>query len=168
MSVIYTSENIIIREFLPSERAAFCGFFEDDRITRFLPKVSLEQYGKLFDASLQDYQKGPFGRWGIVYTNTEELIGNCLLRPLMEQPEVMEIGYSIKPDFWGKGLGTEIATALVNYGFSKTNADEISALTEIENISSQKVLKKSGFLQKENRSRNDIELSFFSIKRMKE
>src|SRR3989338_8098098 len=46
---------------------------------------------------------------------------------------------------WGKGFGTEIVRALVQYGFEKLRLHSLFASATITNISSQKVLEKAGF-----------------------
>jgi len=165
MSVIYQSDRIVIREFLPSEEILFCSFFEAPDVSRYLTKLSAAEYKDLFALAITDYQQGPFGRWGIFDINDSNFIGNCLFRPFVEIPRQMEIGYSLGKAYWGRGIGTEVAKALTLYGFAKTTTDEIVALTDLRNMGSQKVLSKSGFQQLENVSRKGVELSYFLIKR---
>lgn len=165
MSIIYQSNLIVIREFLPSEESLFCSFFEDEEVTQYLPQLHKDDYRHLFDLALKDYQHGPFGRWGIFDTEHSNFIGNCLLRPFVEIPGQMEMGYSLGKPYWGRGIGTEVAKALICYGFAKTDSNEIVALTDIRNRGSQKVLQNSGFEQLENIVRKGVELNYFLIKR---
>ena len=53
------------------------------------------------------------------------------------------------PQFWGKGYATESARAALDYGLSSLNMKTVMGLTFPENIASQKVLKKLGFIEKE-------------------
>ncbi|MFW0718038.1 GNAT family N-acetyltransferase [Pedobacter sp. N23S346] len=165
MSIIYQSNRIVIREFLPSEESLFCCFFEDKEVTQYLPQLHKDDYRYLFGLALKDYKHGPFGRWGIFDTENSNFIGNCLLRPFVEIPGQMEIGYSLDKSYWGRGIGTEVAKALICYGFAKTDSNEIVALTDIRNRGSQKVLQNSGFEQLENILRKGVELNYFLIKR---
>lgn len=165
MSIIYQSKRIVIREFLAAEQSIFCSFFDDEDVMQYLPRLQKTEYKNLFDAALNDYSLGPFGRWGIFETVNGNFIGNCLLRPFLEIPGQIEIGYSLSKLFWGRGIATEVAKALTAYGFAKTNTTEIVALTDFKNLGSQNVLKKSGFVQLENIIRRGVELNYFLIKR---
>ncbi|MBA2657334.1 MAG: GNAT family N-acetyltransferase [Tatlockia sp.] len=60
------------------------------------------------------------------------------------QPEV-EIGYHLYKKFWGKGYGTELVKALIQWGFEHLSVNKLIASTYPNNIASQKILKKSGF-----------------------
>lgn len=50
-------------------------------------------------------------------------------------------------DYWGKGVATEVVTALVQYAFEHLNISNISAEVEEGNIPMMKVLEKTGFKQ---------------------
>lgn len=58
----------------------------------------------------------------------------------------IELGYLLAPAFWGKGLATEAATALVDTIFSVTAADSVVANTRVINGASRRVLEKCGFV----------------------
>jgi RimJ/RimL family protein N-acetyltransferase len=63
-------------------------------------------------------------------------------------PEVnlYEIGYSLLPEYWGKGLATELADGLLDHAFNTLNLDAICARTIPGNENSDKVLHKTGFI----------------------
>ena len=65
----------------------------------------------------------------------------------------------------GQGIATELAKALVEYGFKKINLNLIFAVTDKANTLSQKVLMKTGFVQGEDIIRNERCLSYFQIAR---
>ena len=56
----------------------------------------------------------------------------------------VEVGYRLLPGAWGHGYATEIATALVRYGFETLTLDRIIGVTHPGNAASQGVLLKSG------------------------
>lgn len=70
-------------------------------------------------------------------------IGAAGLRLL--EPGNWEIGYWLAPDFWGRGLATEAAQALVVYGFEKLGAEALNAGRFVDNPASGRVLQKAGF-----------------------
>ncbi|TMU88023.1 GNAT family N-acetyltransferase [Bacillus sp. BHET2] len=55
-----------------------------------------------------------------------------------------EVGYILHPDYWGKGIGTQVGGAMVERGFSVLNLHRIQATCDPENLSSQRVLTKMG------------------------
>jgi RimJ/RimL family protein N-acetyltransferase len=71
-------------------------------------------------------------------------VGNAELKPT-EVVNGYEIVYALAPDVWGSGLGTELAEALVRYGFDILELTEISATVDAANVASLVLLSKIGF-----------------------
>lgn len=78
-----------------------------------------------------------------VYRENGELIGFCGLDHLWGGEEI-EIGYWLAPDYWGKGLATEAAQAVLRYGFGRLGLLRIVAVAHPENQASIRVLEKLG------------------------
>jgi|SRR5579871_1569820 len=57
----------------------------------------------------------------------------------------LTLGYALSPEAWGKGFATEAARAMVKTGFALTDAVEIFATVQVENLASRRVLEKCGF-----------------------
>lgn len=167
MRILYQSPSITIREYTDQEEAVFTSLFTDDEVTRYLPPRSADQYVEMFWTNQEDYKSSPYGRWGIFDTATSAHVGMCLLRPFADFPDQLEIGYSLSKAYWGKGLATEMAKVLVFYGFDNFPNQHIVAVTDLENIGSQKVLLKAGLVQQENlfREKEGLELAYFKIER---
>lgn len=75
-----------------------------------------------------------------------KMIGTCSLQEddkRKDLPSLM-LGYSLNPRFHNKGLGTELAKALVGYAFER-NILTVAAYCFPENGPSKRVLIKSGF-----------------------
>lgn len=102
---------------------------------------------------------GRLGIWSIALKETGEKIGDTVLLPLpietddtewqMVVPErypdaFIEVGYLLKPAFWGQGYATEACMRLLQFGFEYTSLDAIYAVTDPENLNSQNVLRKCG------------------------
>ena len=56
-----------------------------------------------------------------------------------------ELGYWLAEDYWDRGIISSAIKEIVEYGFETFDIDCIFATPFIENIASQKVLKKAGF-----------------------
>ena len=165
MRILHHDQNIIIREFLIEEKKLFCDLFEDPDVIRYLPYRSPEQFIEMFETALEDYRKGPFGRFGIFDAENSDFIGMCLARNFADVPGQIEIGYTLSKKYWGKGIATEVSRALVKYCFLNTDGNEIVAVTDLDNTGSQKVLEKAGFTRVDNLQRSDREMAYFIIKR---
>lgn len=161
----YKNDTIIIREFSLEEFSLFSHLFENENVTRYLPYKTQEEYKEMFDKALADYKEGPFSRWGVFNAENHDFVGMCLARIFLDHPEQIEIGYTLGENYWGKGLGTEVCKALVDYCSSLNHQKDIIAVTDLDNIGSQKVLLKSGFNRTENLAREDRELAYFILQK---
>lgn len=66
-----------------------------------------------------------------------------------------EIAYIVNPDYWGKGIATEVAKLLLDFGFKELKLHRIYATCDPRNVGSTKVLEKVG-MTKEGRIRDDL------------
>ena len=56
------------------------------------------------------------------------------------------IGYRLDEPWWGKGIASETVRLMVDYLYSATDTEIITASTMIENKASARVLEKNGFI----------------------
>ena len=56
------------------------------------------------------------------------------------------VGYRLKETYWGRGIATETVALMVDYLYSQTDIEIITASTMVENRASARVLEKNGFL----------------------
>ena len=59
------------------------------------------------------------------------------------EPGLVEIGYSIVPEFRGRGYATEVARALIDCAFSHAEVSAVAAHTGVGNVGSIKVLERA-------------------------
>jgi ribosomal-protein-alanine N-acetyltransferase len=85
------------------------------------------------------------GLWATVHKEMGKFIGRCGLLPwTIDGQDDVEVAYTISEEYWGQGLGTEVAQAILQYGFEKLNLSRLICLIDSENIASQKVAEKIG------------------------
>ncbi|REC60205.1 N-acetyltransferase [Chryseobacterium pennae] len=157
----YKNDTIIIREFTPQELHLFLDLFTSENVTRYLPYKSPEEFKEMFEKALSDYEEGPFSRWGIFNAQNDDFVGMCLARTFHHNSNQIEIGYILGENYWGKGIGTQISKALVSHCLSTDEKKDIVAVTDLDNIGSQKVLIKTGFNRIENLVEENRELAYF-------
>jgi ribosomal-protein-alanine N-acetyltransferase len=164
MSTITTTDRLIIREYLPNEMETQIKHFDDEMVAQYIPKRSRDEREIIFNSALANYTDNKTtGMWGMFNKTTGSFVGGCLLRPFNDEPGVIELGYSIEHKYWGQGIATEMAKALIAHGFADQNITQIVAVTIPENIGSRRVLEKAGFIQQDNLFRDDVVLAFYSI-----
>ena len=71
------------------------------------------------------------------------VIGFCGLRRLDDTSGVALL-YGIAPAHWGRGLVTEVAFAVLRYGFEEAGLGRILGIADKENAASRRVLEKIG------------------------
>lgn len=93
-------------------------------------------------------QRYDWGFCSVFEKNSDQFIGQAGLFHLGfdETQNEFEIAYRLLPEYWGNGYGTELAKALVNWGFTHLEVKKLVAVTHPDNIASQQVLKKTGFM----------------------
>lgn len=80
----------------------------------------------------------------IILKDTNEFIGWCGLDHLDQTQIDPALFYLLKAKYWGKGLATEAAKALVDYAFNQFDLASIHGGAASENLASKRVMEKIG------------------------
>jgi ribosomal-protein-alanine N-acetyltransferase len=166
MAIIIETERLIVREFLPVELETYLNHFIDKRVLQYIPKRNREERIGIFNNALKQYDVTKAkGIWGIFSKADGSFMGSCLLRQFVDDSTIVELGYSLNHEHWGKGIASEMAGAMKQHCFTDATVTEIVAVTELENTSSQRVLEKAGLKRVDNLIRNGEELAYFRLSR---
>jgi len=86
-----------------------------------------------------------FGLWMLRDLAQQALIGRAVLRHLeVKGADEVEVGYGFDPEFWGRGLATEVACACVRIGRAQLGLQSVVAVTLPTHRASQRVMLKAG------------------------
>ena len=86
---------------------------------------------------------------GIFKKATNELIGWCRTGMKEELPSPnREIMYAISNEYQNHGYATKATKGLIDYLFKETNLNVLNAIALINNVASNKVIEKCGFIYK--------------------
>ena len=97
------------------------------------------------ERNLAHWETHGFGAWMLRDRIEESLIGRAVLRHLcVEGDDEVEVGYGFYPEFWGRGLATEVASACVRIGLTQLDLPSLVALTLPTHRASQRVMQKAG------------------------
>lgn len=150
MKAIIETDRLILR---PIEASDLRGIYEldsDPEVHRYLglnPIKSLQESKAVIQYIQKQYEEDGIGRWAVIDKKTQEFIGWSGLkyeRGVRKDKPYYDLGYRLKKKFWGKGIATETAVESLKYGFQTWRLTEIYAGAHIENMASNKVLKKVG------------------------
>jgi ribosomal-protein-alanine N-acetyltransferase len=135
-----------LREFVQSDLRAIHAYSSDPRVTRYL------FFGPRDEDSTADYLEGllasqverPRTRFELAVEEIESgrVIGACDLSFI--ERNVVDLGYMLGIDVWGKGYATEIALALIDAAFYDLRADRVISTVDVNNGASIRVLEKIG------------------------
>jgi putative acetyltransferase len=88
-----------------------------------------------------------YDSWAIVYKENNKVIGSIGYEQDARRMDIncKELGYAMGEEYWGKGLMTEAAKAVIPYGFMEVGLDMISIYRNPNNVRSGRVIEKCGF-----------------------
>lgn len=122
--------------------------YGDPEITRYIPDApkNYEEAREELEWHRQGHPKHPaLGLWATVLKETDKFIGRCGLLPwIFDGKTEVEVAYLISQAHWRKGLGTEAALAIRDYGFGTLNLPKLICLLDEDNTGSIKVSKTMG------------------------
>lgn len=148
MSIILETKRLILRHQVIEDLDDLWALYCDPQITQYIPDApkTLEKARKELDWHKNGHPKNPnLGLWATIHKETGRFIGRCGLLPwTIDGQEEVEVAYTIARAFWGQGLATEAAQAIVRYGFETLNLTRLVCMIEPENQASVGVAKKIG------------------------
>lgn len=108
---------------------------------------SEEESLKYLHRNLSHWDENGYGLWMFYEKESGSFIGRGGLRnvEIEGNPEI-EVVYALLPEFWGKGIATEIAVELTHIAAELLNLSELVAFTLVTNVASQRVMQKVGFI----------------------
>lgn len=168
MATIIETERVILRNFTLIDDEAVLEFNSNVEVQKYTGDVIIhtvqEAKAMITDIWFSDYAKYGYGRFAVIYKPDNKVIGFAGLKflPVMNETD---IGFRILPQYWGKGIISEIAADIIQYGFSNLGLKKIIATVMPANVASVKVLEKSGLIYEDTRphgSKGDL-YHFYSI-----
>ena len=89
------------------------------------------------------YQFGQIGVYAIHLKENDKMIGTVELHTYTKGFKA-ELGYTINPKYWGKGIAYEASREVVRFGFDDLNLKRIECCSFVNNIQSKRVCEKLG------------------------
>ncbi|MEW2487216.1 GNAT family N-acetyltransferase [Streptomyces sp. NPDC048411] len=145
MTPTLRTERLLLDPYIPEDEEGFMALFQDVRVSRWMgdgPAPEAEDralFGRIFT---KVYAQNLFDVWAVRRDGL--LIGHAEIKPT-DVVGGHEIVYALAPAVWGSGLGTELAEAVVAYGFGTLGLTEVHATVAAANSASLTLLGRIGF-----------------------
>ncbi|NUW40480.1 GNAT family N-acetyltransferase [Nonomuraea rhodomycinica] len=139
------TERLVLEPYVPEDEDSFVALFQDARVSRYMgdgPSPEADDralFGRIFT---KVYAQDLFEVWAV--RRGGEYVGHAEIKRT-ETVGGHELIYALAPTAWGSGLGTELARAIVAYGFETLGLTEVFATVAAGNVVSLAVLEKLGF-----------------------
>lgn len=150
MEPVLTTERMWLRRFTPADVDNLYELDSDPEVMRFLTNGRPTPYGVVRDEVLPrilaEYERSArHGQWAAEERGTGRFLGwLSLALPDDGDPDQAELGYRLRREFWGRGLATEGARALVRTAFAERGLRRVFATTMAVNLTSRRVMEKAG------------------------
>jgi RimJ/RimL family protein N-acetyltransferase len=149
MKAVWETERMTLRQLTDGDAAALYEIDRDPEVMRFLTggmPTSYDEINATLARVIADHDRFPdLGRWAALDKDTQEFIGWFAL----DVPEGggggdADLGYRLGRRWWGNGLATEGAKALIHKAFVDACVDRVFARTMAVNTASRRVMEKAG------------------------
>jgi RimJ/RimL family protein N-acetyltransferase len=146
--IILETKRLILRHQNLADLDALWALYCDPEITKYIPDAP-KTYAEARE-ELEWHRNGhptypELGLWATIHKETGKFIGRCGLLPwTIEDVQEVEVAYTIAREYWGQGLGTEAAQAILQHGLDQLHYSRLICLIDPENLASQKVAEKIG------------------------
>jgi [ribosomal protein S5]-alanine N-acetyltransferase len=117
--------------FLTTDRLGFRVWREEDlplalelwtdaRVTGWIGgPFSQEKIQARLEREIATHREFGMQYWPVFLRASGRHAGVCGLRPWRVEEQVPELGFHLKPEFWGQGLAVEAGGAAIAYGFGR-------------------------------------------------
>jgi ribosomal-protein-alanine N-acetyltransferase len=144
---IIETPRLILRRPLLSDAEAVFAFGRDSEVTRYMDwptHTSIETAKEYLRECSPRWESESEYDWMITLRDEQSVIGGISIRI---RGHLADFGYILNRLYWGRGLATEAANAVVTWAWSLDCIYRVWATCDAENFSSARVLEKIGFIR---------------------
>ncbi|WP_456274855.1 GNAT family N-acetyltransferase [Bacillus sp. AK031] len=142
------TDRLILRRFKVQDTNNFHSYRTDPDVAKYQSWENYQHEEALsFVKSQMNNNPDIAGTWfqfAIALAETNQLIGDCALHTPSVEPRIVEIGYTLSPEYQGKGYASEAVRALLHYIFQSLGKHKVTAFSDVRNKKSIAVLERAG------------------------
>jgi len=135
------TERLNFRRYELSDLDAVVEMFDDDEAKRWYPtKSQPDEAERWIEWNLANYDEFGFGLWVIEDRSTGTFFGDCgLTYQMVENDQLLEIGYHLQERHRGHGYALESAQSCVDFALRVLRAPTVCSIVDPRNRSSIRV-----------------------------
>ena len=150
-AVMLRTERLVLRPWRDNDRGPFAAINADPKVMEHFPRTSTREESDAFAEKIVGRmgQQG-FGLWAVDVPGVADFIGFIGLNPadaVLGRP-VLEVGWRLAAEHWGRGYATEGARASLAHAFDVLGKDEVVSFTTAANQRSRHVMEKLGLVRR--------------------
>lgn len=146
--IILETQRLLLRHLTPDDLEDLFTFYSDPDVIKYIPDAprTYQETRKELEWHMNGHPKfTELGLWATIFKEANQFIGRCGLIPwTIDGQHDVEVAFALARPYWGQGLATEVAQALVHYGFEHLKLSRLICLIDPENQASFKVATKIG------------------------
>ncbi len=146
---IYVRSNrLILRQFSQQDVDAFYLYRSSPEVAKFQSWENYQYHDAEFFVNKQSKSvpnlPGTWFQFAIALVETNQLIGDCALHTLLDEPRIVEIGFTLAEEHQRNGYASEAVRALLSYIFNDLRKHKAIAFTDVRNEKSIRLLELVG------------------------
>lgn len=142
------ARRITLRALTDRDVEAVYRIYSDEEVMRYWGGEAFQQLSDAEDFLAEvrnDLRQRRCLQWAIVESANDELIGTFAFFHWDRVAEKCEIGFALKPAYWGNGYMSEAVQAAIAFAFDHLNIRRVEADVDPRNLACAKLLEKLGF-----------------------
>ncbi len=149
MNIILETKRLILKQPTKSDLNDLLLLRTDSQVMQYIGTGAIqtrEQVQEFIENAKPYSDEYGLGFYSVLEKETNDFVGQAGLFHLgfnVKQSDI-ELAYRLHPKYWNKGYATELAKALIEYGFSKFSLSKIVAIVHPENERSRRVMERAG------------------------
>lgn len=143
----FSTDRLIADRLCVEDLGELCRMHQDPIVMITLNGIrSDEQTQQFLHNNLNHWQRHGYGIWIFRDKENGRFVGRGGLRNVcVDGNDEIELAYALMAEYWGKGIATEMASAILTVGFDFLNIENVVCFTLTSNRASQRVMEKVGF-----------------------
>ncbi len=149
MTIIFETKRLILKQPVLADFNELLLLRTNPEVMQYIGTgdIQTEEQVKEFIDNAKSYaDEYGLGFYSVFEKESNDFVGQAGLFHLgfnVNQPDI-ELAYRLHSEYWNKGYATELAKALIEYGFNKFSLPKIVAIVHPENSRSRRVMEKAG------------------------
>jgi ribosomal-protein-alanine N-acetyltransferase len=147
--IISVDDEFILRKASHDDAEEYLEYMADADVTRYVPEEciprNLERVREEIEYSLDLFRYRRSIYWTLARKDNNKLVGSCGFNYWNRDHARAEISYDLHKKYWGKGIMTKTAKAVLGFAFTQMELHRVEATVTPTNQGSLRVLNKLGF-----------------------